>query len=265
MNKYDLKTKQIEREITKLKSIVEPLREKAKTSHHRIDVSEIKLKTSKGIKTFKSMKSLGDYVKRQEKIIKTRKFKASERETRKKITKETNEALKKMEREAKKLEREAKNLKEGKRKASKLEKAKSLRESTSEYKRIKAQNKKAGKTTAGLKKTKTKETIQRIVGRERANAFADNMWGLWELALGGDPYYNTARDILYKLAQDGILPMADITNLSNMFDTWYMYMKTDPLMADNILNDIKIEIDNLLEKYAYDEYEDMKTDEGQWS
>lgn len=257
--KYTTRTKKLEKELNILKLQIEPLKESAKSSHHKISVKNIKKASGEG---FKNVRTLSRFIKKQEAIIKERKFKQKLREQSKRETAKTNKALKSLEKEAKLLIQEAKKLK-GKRKERKEAQAEELRQMIKDYKRIKKEKK---RNIAGLTSKGAKKTIRTIVGRERCATFAQAIWGYWEMAFKDKADMSVKRDLLYWLSTKGKLPQEEIDLLESLFQEWYMYAKTDPFYADEILNRIIVEVDRMIEKYGTKSApaKDNIPDEEQW-
>lgn len=261
--KYTTRTKKLEKELNILKLQVEPLKEKAKSSHHKISVKDIKYKKVNGeVKGFKNVRTLSRFINKQEKIIEERKFREKLRKQSKREIARTNKALKSLEEEAKALIKEAKKLK-GKRKERKEEQAEELRQMIKDYKRIKKDKK---RNIAGLTPKKAKKTIRTIVGREKGEIFAQAVWGYWEMAFSDNADMLVKRDLLYWLATKGKLPQEEIDTLEELFLKWYMYSKTDPFYADSILEQIIDEVDRMNDTYGTKSApaKDNIPDEEQW-
>lgn len=260
--KYTTRTKKLEKELNILKLQIEPLKEKAKSSHHKISTKDITYKNIKGdVRKFKNVQSLSRFIRKQEAIIKERKFKQKLREQSKRETAKTNKALKSLEEEAKALIKEAKKLK-GKRKERKEREAEELRQMIKDYKRIKKDKK---RNIAGLTSKGAKKTIRTIVGREKGATFAEAIWGYWEMAFRGNADMLVKRDLLYWLSTKNKLPQEEIDMLEALFQEWYMYSKTDPFYADSILEQIEVEVDRMIETYGTKSAPSKTPDEEQWS
>lgn len=271
--KYEIRTKKLQTKLKQLKETYQPLKIHAKTSHHPIKVNNITYTDLRGnIKTFNSAKELTKFITKQQKIIDERLFKTKLRKESKRITKETNKALKALEDNAKELIKQSKKLK-GKKQKLKVEQAEDLRRMIKEYKKFRKEDRKgtAGLMIRGKKRglNKLKQSLEKIVGTKFANENFGRLWGLWELCLGSDGDYKIWRDLIYESAKRGKLSSEDLENLNNLFDEWYRYMHTDPVYADSLRDQIISEINNILniitERTFKNKDEKPIKDEEQWS
>lgn len=258
---YKTRTRRIEKEIERVESLLKPLQEKAVRSHHKIKTSDIEFKTPTGeIKKFKDAIKLKKYISKQKKVVAARKLRMKERELSKKATAQNKKILKELEKEYKKLEKEASKLK-GKRKDKKLSQAEELKRNIASYKKAK---KEKGLKVPNLPKNKkkAKQTLQQFLGREKANQFASSIWGYWELAFADDVYMLSNRETLYRLAQENKLDDLDIETLEELFELWYMYAKTDIIMAEEIKGQIIAEVEAIIDRIINEKPSD---DTKQWS
>lgn len=258
---YKTRTRRIEREIERVESLLKPLQEKASRSHHKIKLKDIEFKTPTGeIKKFESAIKLKKYISKQKKVVAARNLRIKERELSKKATAQNREILKELEKEYKKLEREASKLK-GKRKDKRLSQAEELKRNIASYKKAK---KEKGLKVPNLPKSKkkAKQTLQQFLGREKANQFASSIWGYWEMAFGDDVFMLSNRETLYRLAQENKLNDVDIATLEDLFERWYMYVKTDIIIANETKAEIVAEVQDIIDRIINEKPSD---DEKQWS
>lgn len=245
--KYDLRTKALQRQLSKLETQLKPLREKQIKVHHKLNISNVKYKNLKGeTKTFRSTKQLKRFIKKQKSIIEERIFKSKQRELKKKATIKTRKSLKKLEEEAKKLIKKSKTLK-GKRKESTLKKAEEIKNIVKKYKEVKRKNRKV----AGLggKASKIKNTARNIIIKETGGNPIANVWGSWEIAFSDNVWMISAREVLYNNIQNrDNIPLEEIDKLTLLFEKLYE-AKEEPLVYDSLLDKIKNQVEHMI--YAY--------------
>lgn len=270
MKQYEIRTKKMERQLQKLKDIIQPLKEKSKKVHSKINVKDIKFKSIQGkTRGFRNVMELNKFITKETKKIDKRKLKIRERQIAKKNRETNKEALKKLEKEIKLMKSKEAKLK-GKRKLKIEEERKQLEKAVKEYKVIKKKKPQSANIPSrkGFKNKQAyikaiKNTVVSVVSRERTSTFAERVWGIWELVFGDSMIMSSYRQTLYDLSKDGKLSQEDIDFIGDLFDELYELLHSeDYLLFDSRKLEVITEIENILEENGIeiDKPEDLWTE-----
>jgi len=249
MTKYELRTKRMERKLNKLKEIINPLKEKTKTSHHKILTTDLKFTSVSGkTRGFRNVKELNKFINKQQKLIDARKLRAREKRIAKKQRQQNRESLKKLEKEIKLMEVKSNKIK-GKRKEKLQREINKYKEAIAQYKRIKKEKPKTADLPASIKGIK--RTVVKVASREKTVNFADRVWGLWEIAFSNNMEMIEYREALYNLAQAGELTDEEINKIGEFFDELYELLHSeDTELYESKKFAIQDEIENIFREHG---------------
>lgn len=252
MNKYELRTRKLEKELNKLKEIIKPSKEKAKKVHHKISTKDLTYTSPSGkTRGFRNVKVLNKFISKKEKEIQARKLRSREKAIQKRQRELDKKQLSKIEKDIKKMYKKAKTLK-GKKKENLEKKASELKRVVEGYKKIKKQKPKI----AGLgRNKKTAEKVMRqTIFMESTRRLFNKVWGIWELNFSGDYEMNAKREILYKT----LITDEELKNLEDLFDLLYELQHSDDIEGlQKVKEQIIAEVDNLIEKYHKEDKDDL--------
>lgn len=260
MTQYEIRTKKMEKQLQKLKDIINPLKEKAKKPHRKITVKDIKFTSIQGkTRGFRNVLELNKFITKETKKIDKRKLKIREKQLAKKNRETNKEALKKLEKEIKLMKSKEAKLK-GKRKLKIEKERKQLERAVKEYKVIKKKKPQSANIPSrkGFKNKQAyikaiKNTVVSVVSREKASNFTNRIWGLWELAFSENANMKIYREVLYRMAQDNELSQEDIDLIEDLFNDLYALMHGENIEDEtNKELEIETEIEKIILKHAKD-------------